>query len=224
MSAPSDLAGPSSTTATARWCRSSSAGWPTSCWRCCTAPRTALDAVRRLHRALVRSLGRAGLLRVCVPAACGGCVSSSTCSLALGREVLARAGPGHADFALAMQGPGQRAGHAVRQRGAAAAPAARRPRGASSRPSRSPEPDAGSDVAAMSTTATRLPGGGWRPGRHQDLISNAGTADHYVVFARSGEAGARGIRPSWSTRARRGWTPASASRHRPAPAGHRAPD
>jgi alkylation response protein AidB-like acyl-CoA dehydrogenase len=74
------------------------------------------------------------------------------------------------------------------------------------------EPDAGSDVAAMSSTATRLPGGGWRLDGVKTWISNAGLADHYVVFARSGEARVRvASRPSWSRRARRGWTPASAS-------------
>jgi acyl-CoA dehydrogenase len=56
------------------------------------------------------------------------------------------------------------------------------------------EPEAGSDVAAMSTTAS--PDGP----DHVILdgiktwISNGGIADHYVVFARSGEApGARGL-------------------------------
>jgi len=56
------------------------------------------------------------------------------------------------------------------------------------------EPDVGSDVAAMSCTATRLPGGGWRLDGSKTWISNAGIADSYVIFARSGEApGAKGI-------------------------------
>ncbi|MDE2614954.1 MAG: acyl-CoA dehydrogenase family protein, partial [Burkholderiales bacterium] len=55
---------------------------------------------------LVRELGRAGLLRACVPAAYGGLRDEvDVRSLALARETLAR-GAGLADFALAMQGLG----------------------------------------------------------------------------------------------------------------------
>jgi acyl-CoA dehydrogenase len=55
------------------------------------------------------------------------------------------------------------------------------------------EPDAGSDVAAMTTTAARVPGG-WRIDGLKTWISNGGIAGHYVVFARSGEApGAKGL-------------------------------
>ena len=55
------------------------------------------------------------------------------------------------------------------------------------------EPDAGSDVAAMTTTAARVPGG-WRLDGIKTWISNGGIAGHYVVFARSDEApGAKGI-------------------------------
>ena len=55
------------------------------------------------------------------------------------------------------------------------------------------EPDAGSDVAAMATTATAVPGG-WRLDGTKTWISNGGIAAHYVVFARTDEApGTRGI-------------------------------
>jgi acyl-CoA dehydrogenase len=55
------------------------------------------------------------------------------------------------------------------------------------------EPEAGSDVASMSTTATRVDGG-WRLNGVKTWISNAGIADHYVVVARTGEQpGARGL-------------------------------
>jgi acyl-CoA dehydrogenase len=55
------------------------------------------------------------------------------------------------------------------------------------------EPEAGSDVASMSTTATRV-AGGWRIDGIKTWISNGGIADHYVLFARTGEApGAKGI-------------------------------
>jgi acyl-CoA dehydrogenase len=55
------------------------------------------------------------------------------------------------------------------------------------------EPDAGSDVAAIATTATRV-AGGWRLDGVKTWISNAGLADSYVVFARSGEGhGTQGL-------------------------------
>ena len=55
------------------------------------------------------------------------------------------------------------------------------------------EKGAGSDVANM-TTAAEADGNGWVINGEKTWISNAGIADHYVVFARTGEAeGARGI-------------------------------
>jgi acyl-CoA dehydrogenase len=55
------------------------------------------------------------------------------------------------------------------------------------------EPDAGSDVAAMSTRAVR-DGDGWVLDGCKTWISNGGIADFYCVFARTGEAtGTRGI-------------------------------
>jgi alkylation response protein AidB-like acyl-CoA dehydrogenase len=55
------------------------------------------------------------------------------------------------------------------------------------------EPDAGSDVAALRTSARR-DGDGWVIDGEKHLISNAGIADVYVVFARtSPDAGSRGI-------------------------------
>ncbi len=53
------------------------------------------------------------------------------------------------------------------------------------------EPDAGSDVSALSTRAERSDGGWVLTGRKR-FISNAGVATHYTVFARTGE-GTRGI-------------------------------
>ncbi|MGH9346954.1 MAG: acyl-CoA dehydrogenase family protein [Vicinamibacterales bacterium] len=55
------------------------------------------------------------------------------------------------------------------------------------------EPDAGSDVAAMRTTARRE-GSGWVLDGEKHLISNAGIADVYLVFAvTTPGAGSRGI-------------------------------
>jgi acyl-CoA dehydrogenase len=56
------------------------------------------------------------------------------------------------------------------------------------------EKEAGSDVAAMATTATPDGNGHVRIDGEKSWISNGGIADHYVVFARTGEApGARGL-------------------------------
>jgi acyl-CoA dehydrogenase len=55
------------------------------------------------------------------------------------------------------------------------------------------EPEAGSDVAASTASAARLPGGFVLNGE-KTYISNGGIADIYVVFARTGEApGAKGL-------------------------------
>ena len=55
------------------------------------------------------------------------------------------------------------------------------------------EADAGSDAAAIATTAAR-DGRGWRLHGEKMWISNAPDADIYTVFARTGpEAGARGV-------------------------------
>ena len=53
------------------------------------------------------------------------------------------------------------------------------------------EPEAGSDVGALSTRALRH-GEGWKLTGQKRYISNAGVASHYTVFARTGD-GPRGI-------------------------------
>ncbi|QDH73561.1 isobutyryl-CoA dehydrogenase [Brevundimonas sp. M20] len=54
------------------------------------------------------------------------------------------------------------------------------------------EPGSGSDAAAMRTTA-RLEGDEWVLNGSKAFISGAGTSDVYVVMARTGEPGAKGI-------------------------------
>jgi alkylation response protein AidB-like acyl-CoA dehydrogenase len=54
------------------------------------------------------------------------------------------------------------------------------------------EPGSGSDAAAMRTTATR-DGEEWVLNGSKAFISGAGTSDVYVVMARTGEAGPKGI-------------------------------
>jgi acyl-CoA dehydrogenase len=143
--------------------------------------------------ALVRALGRAGWLRACVPQAYGGVREGvDVRTLSLARETLARAG-GLADFALAMQGLGSAP---VSLFGSPAQKQALLPgvcAGELIAAFALSEPDAGSDVAAMSTTARR-DGDAWVLDGVKTWISNGGLADRYVVFARSGEApGAKGL-------------------------------
>jgi acyl-CoA dehydrogenase len=141
-------------------------------------------------REIVRRLGAAGFLNAgCVLAPEG---QFDVRALALSREILARH-EGLFDFCFAMQGLGTGPislfGNA-RQRQAYLPPVQRGERIAAFALS---EPQAGSDVSALATTARRE-GDGWVLDGTKTWISNGGIADHYVVFARSGEApGARGL-------------------------------
>lgn len=140
-------------------------------------------------RALVRSLGAGGWLRHAVGEAAQ---AIDTRALCLIRETLARHA-GLADFAFAMQGLG--AG-AIGLEGSAAQRARYLPavaQGLIIAAFALSEPEAGSDVAAL-TCAARSEGGDYVLDGEKTWISNGGIADFYVVFARSGEApGARGI-------------------------------
>ena len=151
------------------------------------------DAVYAAVARLAAAMGTAGLLKACVPSAYGGLRERvDVRSLCLAREILARVS-GLADFALAMQGLGS---VPITLHGSDAQKRAFLPRVAAGRAIAAfalSEFDAGSDVAAMTTTAMR-DGDGWRLDGVKTWISNGGLADYYVVFARSGEApGAKGI-------------------------------
>lgn len=140
-------------------------------------------------RTILKALAGGGWLRNAIPDANG---KLDVRILCLTRETLARRS-GLADFVFAMQGlgsgpislfgtddqkarwlPGVAAGETI----AAFALS---------------EPDAGSDVAALSTTARR-DGDHWVLDGTKTFISNGGLADRYTVFARTGEgAGAKGL-------------------------------
>lgn len=128
-----------------------------------------------------------------VPGAFGGRTSLIDArALCLVRETLARHS-GLADFVFAMQGLGSGPislfGHEGLKRRYLPAVA----RGEKVAAFALSEPDAGSDVAAMTMTATAH-GDGFRLDGTKTWISNGGIADFYTVFARTGEAaGARGI-------------------------------
>lgn len=143
---------------------------------------------------LVRLLGEAGWLRYAVAGAAYGGASDAidTRAVCLLRETLARHN-GLADFAFAMQGLGS---GAISLDGTEDQKLAYLPRVASGQAIAAfalSEPNAGSDVAAM-TCAADLDGDHYVLNGEKTWISNGGIADVYVVFARTGEApGARGI-------------------------------
>jgi acyl-CoA dehydrogenase len=147
-------------------------------------------------RRLVGALAEGGWLRLCVPAPAGAHDRLDVRSLCVARETLAYRSA-LADFAFAMQGLGagpislfgtddQKAMHLP---GIAAGKIV--PAFALS------EAEAGSDVAAIATTARLEPGeaggGQWVLDGEKTWISNAGVADLYVVFARTGGAGPKGL-------------------------------
>ncbi|MGN6583953.1 MAG: acyl-CoA dehydrogenase family protein [Rhizobiaceae bacterium] len=138
---------------------------------------------------LVAALGTAGFLDYAVPAD-GRFDVRSLCLL---RETLARY-DGLADFAFAMQGLGS---GAITLAGDAATQARVLPdirAGKAIAAFALTEPEAGSDVARIALSARPDGNETVRLDGEKTWISNGGIADHYIVFARSGEAaGARGL-------------------------------
>jgi acyl-CoA dehydrogenase len=137
------------------------------------------DDADAICRRLVKDLGQAGYLKYCVSE------QPHVRSIALIREVLAYHA-GLADFAFVMQGLGS--GPIV----LAGNPAQKQrylPRAASGEAIAAfalSEPDAGSDVQAMASTAKRK-GDAWTLEGVKTWISNGGIADFYVTFARADE-------------------------------------
>jgi alkylation response protein AidB-like acyl-CoA dehydrogenase len=145
-----------------------------------------------LTRELVRRLGSGGWLKHAVPvpgAAARPRLDVRT--LCLVRETLAGFSA-LADFAFAMQGLGSAP---IALYGSDELQRRYLPRVAAGKALAAfaiSEPEAGSDVAAMRTTAAR-DGAGWIIDGEKTWISNAGLADFYVVFTRLPEAGEKGF-------------------------------
>ena len=140
-------------------------------------------------RRLVAAMGEDGLLDLAVPQPGTRLDVRSLCLL---RDILGRH-TGLADFAFAMQGLGT---GAITLFGTDAQRAQWLPpvrAGTSLAAFALSERDAGSDVAALATTARR-DGDAWVLDGEKTWISNGGIAGHYVTFARTGEApGTRGL-------------------------------
>jgi acyl-CoA dehydrogenase len=140
-------------------------------------------------RALVRELGAAGFLKLCV--ADGDRRPDVRC-LAIARETLAYHS-GLADFAFAMQGLGS---GAISLFGTIEQKREWLPRvagGTAIAAFAMTEPECGSDAANIAASAM-LDGNEWVIVGEKTYISNGGIADFYVTFARTGEGeGARGL-------------------------------
>ncbi|MDE2370238.1 MAG: acyl-CoA dehydrogenase family protein [Burkholderiales bacterium] len=149
-------------------------------------------------RDLVRRLGAAGWLAHAVAGRAHGGAAEiiDTRAICLLREILARHS-GLADFAFAMQGLGSGAISLAGSEAQKARYLPRVARGEAIAAFALSEPEAGSDVAALTCQARRDgegAGAGYVLDGGKTWISNGGIADFYVVFARTGEApGARGI-------------------------------
>ena len=139
------------------------------------------DDVDATCRTLVRQLGEAGWLRYCVPAAHGGALPTlDSRALCIVRETLAYA-DGLADFAFAMQGLGS---GPITLAGSVAQKSRWLPAVAKGKTIAAfalSEPDAGSDVGAMTSTARR-DGDSWVIDGTKTWISNGGIADFYCVL------------------------------------------
>jgi acyl-CoA dehydrogenase len=144
-------------------------------------------------RLLVTELGKAGFTANAVPAAWGGNTEKvDVRRLCITRETLGRYS-GLADFAFAMQALGS---ISLSLYGNETLREAYLPKVAAGEYIAAfalSEPNAGSDVAAMSTSA-RLDGDHYVLNGCKTWISNGGIADYYTVFARTGEGtGSKGI-------------------------------
>ena len=163
-------------------------------WADATLPLLPHDDVDEACRARVAALGSGGFLKACVPAEYGGLHPKlDVRTLCIARETLAFR-DGLADFAVAMQGLGT---GSISLYGAPELKARYLPPvrdGKAIAAFALSEPEGGSDVAAMATTATPDGNAHMRIDGAKTWISNGGIADHYVVFARTGEGpGAKGL-------------------------------
>jgi acyl-CoA dehydrogenase len=146
----------------------------------------------RVNRPLVAAMGELGLLRDLY----GGRPDepprdAAAMQLCLLRETIAAVSP-EAETALALQGLGS---YPILQSGTAAAVDRWMPgvvKGDVIAAFALTEPGAGSDAAALALRA-EADGDGWRLTGEKLWISNAPDADVYTVFARTSDAGARGV-------------------------------
>ncbi len=163
-------------------------------WLAPQTPRHNEDDVDGQCRAWVRSLGEAGWLRACVAGTRWGGLADTldSRSLCLLRETLARH-HGLADFAFAMQGLGSGAISLAGTEAQQARYLPRVARGEAIAAFALSEPEAGSDVAALSCRG-RIESDVIVIDGEKTWISNGGIADFYVLFLRTEDLpGTRGL-------------------------------
>lgn len=141
----------------------------------------------RVNRPLIKALGGFGVLPRIFPA--DGTVSATT--LCLLREGLA-GGSSHAETAFALQGLGSypivlAGSDELKERWIPKVSAGEAVAGFALT-----EPNAGTDAGALSLRAEKVDGG-YRLSGEKKWISNAPDADVYSIFARTSDAGTRGI-------------------------------
>lgn len=153
-------------------------------------PEDSRESIDRRCRDLVGAQGTAGLIRYCVPREYGGALADFDArAICLIRDTLAYH-DGLADFVFAMQGLGSGAISLAGSPELKARYLPRVARGEFIAAFALSEPEAGSDVAAMTCRAGRL-GEGYMLEGTKTWISNGGIADFYCVFARTVEGGRR---------------------------------
>ena len=152
-----------------------------------------IETLDRSFKNIINKLGDAGWLKYTIPKAFGGALDDfDVRHMALARSILGYH-TGLADFAFAMQGLGS---GPITLFGSEELKKKYLPDiGLGNRTAAFAisEPAGGSDVASMSTSAI-LDGNHYVINGVKTWISNAGIADQYVVFARTGDApGAKGL-------------------------------
>ncbi len=156
-----------------------------------------------IPREVLREMAELGFLAVAVPEEYGGAGLDAT-SLALIVEEVARADAGASVTIAAQNGlvcsPILRAGSDAQKEAWLPPLAGGEAFGAYALT----EPDVGSDTANLRTAAT-ADGDGWRLSGSKMWITNGGFADVFVVFARTGGPGARGV-SAFLTRRGEGFT------------------
>lgn len=161
-------------------------------WADANVPKDELEDASAASIELVEQLGEAGWLKLCVPAPAGRHEKLDVRSLCIARETLAYRSA-LADFAFAMQGLGSGpiSLFGTDEQKVEFLPAVAR--GEKIAAFALSEGKAGSDVAALATTA--VPDGtGFVLNGSKTWISNACISDFYTVFVRTGEGeGHRGL-------------------------------
>jgi alkylation response protein AidB-like acyl-CoA dehydrogenase len=148
-------------------------------WACANLEHAHGEDADAICRKLVKDLGQAGYLKYCVNE------KPDVRSIALIRETLAYHA-GLADFSFVVQGLGS---GPIVLAGSEAQKKQYLPKAASGEAIAAfalSEPDAGSDVQAMTTTAKKK-GADWVLDGNKTWISNGGIADFYVAFAKADE-------------------------------------